>query len=112
MTALKDISTALHIIGAELASGSLKEYSTAKANFFYSKAGEDVEEWLAKINWIIETNNVTLGRRVVIVAAYLRNTAADWYEADKANITQYADRNVMSFIKQIKVKFTSDVQKD
>jgi len=55
---------------------------------------------------------VTLGRRVVIVAAYLRNTAADWYEADKANITQYADRNVMSFIKQIKVKFTSDVQKD
>jgi len=50
VTALKDISTALHIIGAELASGSLKEYSTAKANFFYSKAGEDVEEWLAKIN--------------------------------------------------------------
>ncbi len=43
-TTLKDIGTAFHTIGAELAPGSLREYSTAKANYFYGKAREDVEE--------------------------------------------------------------------
>ena len=36
--ALKDIGTALHIIGAGPASGSPREYSMAKANYFYGKA--------------------------------------------------------------------------
>ena len=49
-TALKDIGTALHIIGMGPASGLPREYSIAKANYFYGKAGEDVEEWLAEIN--------------------------------------------------------------
>ncbi len=42
--ALKDIGTALHTIGAGPASGPAREYSTAKANYYYGKAGEDVEE--------------------------------------------------------------------
>ncbi len=42
--ALKDIGTALHIIGVGPASGPAREYSTAKANYFYGKAGEDIEE--------------------------------------------------------------------
>ncbi len=74
---LKDIGTAFHTIGTELASGLPREYSTAKANFFYDKAGEDVKEWLAKIDQMIETNNVALGRRVAVVATYLRDAAAD-----------------------------------
>ena len=47
---LKNIGTALHIIGAGLALGLPKEYSTAKANYFYGKAEEDVEKWLVKID--------------------------------------------------------------
>ncbi len=43
-TALKDIGTALHIIGAGLALGPAKEYSTAKVNYYYDKAGKDVKE--------------------------------------------------------------------
>ena len=42
--ALKDIGTALHTIGVRSASGLPREYSIAKANYFYGKAGEDVEE--------------------------------------------------------------------
>ncbi len=42
--ALKDIGTALHTIGAGPALGPAREYSTAKANYYYGKAGEDVEE--------------------------------------------------------------------
>ena len=50
---------------------------TAKANYFYGKAGEDVEEWLVKINHMIEANNVADGRRVAVVAAYLRDTVTE-----------------------------------
>ncbi len=42
--ALKDIGTALHTISAGLALGSAREYSTVKANYYYGKAGENVEE--------------------------------------------------------------------
>ncbi len=75
--ALKDISTALHTIGAGPALGPAREYSTAKANYYYGKAGEDVEEWLAEIDRMIEANNVADGRRVAVVAAYLRDAAAE-----------------------------------
>ena len=42
--ALKDIGTALHMIGVGPAPRLSKEYSTMKANYFYGKAGEDMEE--------------------------------------------------------------------
>jgi len=48
---------------------------------------------------MIEANNVADGRRVVVAAAYLRDTAAEWYETDKANITRYTDNNARSFIR-------------
>jgi len=48
--ALKDIGIILHTIGAGPAPGPAREYSTAKANYYYGKVGEDVEEWLAEID--------------------------------------------------------------
>src|SRR6266498_519471 len=42
--ALKDIGTALHTIGAGPGPAPPREYSTAKANYYYGKAGEDIEE--------------------------------------------------------------------
>ena len=83
---LKDIGTALHTIGAGPAPEPAREYSIAKANYYYSKAGEDVEEWLAEIDQMIEANNVADGRRVAVAAAHLRDVAAEWYETDKVNI--------------------------
>ncbi len=105
---LKDIGTAFHTIGAGPASGPPREYSTAKANYFYDKAGEDVKEWLAEIDWMIEANNVANGKRVVVAAAHLRDIAADWYKADKGNINWYTDNNARIFIRRIKARFTSD----
>src|SRR6266542_6549856 len=104
--ALKDIGTALHTIGAGPAPGPAREYSTAKANYYYDKAGEDVKEWLVEIDRIIEANNVTDGRRVAVAVAHLRDAAAKWYETDKANITRYTNNNVKSFIKRIRAQFT------
>ncbi len=74
---LKDIGIALHIIDIGPVSGLFKKYSTIKANYFYSKAGEDVEEWLVEIDQIIEANNVTTGKRVAVAATHLRDTVAD-----------------------------------
>ena len=110
--ALKDIGIVLHTIGAGLASEPAREYSTAKANYYYGKAGEDVEEWFAEINQMIEANNVADGRRVAVAAAYLRDAVAEWYKTDKVNITRYTDNNPRSFIRRIRAQFTSDAQKD
>src|SRR6266540_172358 len=110
--ALKDIGTALHTIGAGPVPGPVREYSTAKANYYYGKAGEDIEEWLAEIDQMIEANNVADGRRVAVAAAFLRDAAAEWYETDKVNITRYTDNNAGSFIRRIRARFTSDAQKD
>ena len=65
-TTLKNIGTALYTISMGLASGLSREYSTAKANYYYDKAGKDVEEWLAEIDQIIEANNVADERRVAV----------------------------------------------
>src|SRR6266540_3182946 len=61
---------------------------------------------------MIEANNVADGRKVAVAAAHLRDAAAEWYEADKANINWYTDNNAGSFIRRIRARFTSDAQKD
>src|SRR6266542_490785 len=86
--ALKDIGTALHTIGAGPGLAPAREYSTAKANYYYGNAGEDIEEWLAELDRMIEANNVADGRKVAVAAAHLRDAAAEWYETDKANINR------------------------
>jgi len=55
-----------------------------------------------KIDQMIEVNNMTDGRRVIVAAAYLRDVTANWYEADKGNINQYTNNNTGSFIRRIK----------
>ncbi len=110
--ALKDIGTALHTIGAGPGPAPAREYSTAKANYYYGKAGEDIEEWLAELDRMIEANNIADGRKVAVAAAHLRDAAAEWYETDKANINRYTDNNAGSFIRRIRARFTSDAQKD
>ena len=74
---LKDIGTALHTIGVGLVPGLPREYNTAKANYFYSKTEKDVKEQLAEINRMIEANNITNGRKVVVAATYLRDVTAE-----------------------------------
>ncbi len=46
----KDIGNVLNVLDVGLALGSQQEYSTAKSNYFYGKAGKDVEKQLAKID--------------------------------------------------------------
>ncbi len=48
--ALKDIGNVLNVLGTGPALKLQREYSIAKFNYFYGKAGEDLEEWLAEID--------------------------------------------------------------
>jgi len=73
--AFKDIGNAFNVLGIGSALEPYREYSTVKSNYFYNKAGEDVEKWLAKIDRILEVNNVINGRKVIVAAAHLRDTA-------------------------------------
>src|SRR6266540_4272424 len=100
--ALKDIGNTLHTIGAGPGPVLAREYSTAKANYYYGKAGEDIEEWLAELDRMIEANNIADGRKVAVAAAHLRDAAAEWYETDKVNINRYTDNNARSFIRRIR----------
>src|SRR6266498_5393444 len=95
---LKDIGNVLNVLGIGSAPGLQREYSTAKSNYFYSKAGKDVKEWLTEIDRILKTNNMTNERKVAVVAAHLRDVTADWFKVDKTNINQYIDNNARSFI--------------
>ncbi len=61
---------------------------------------------------MIEANNVVDRKRVAVAAVHLKDTAAEWYETDKANITRYPDNNARSFIRRIRVRFILDAQKD
>ena len=116
---LKNIGNVLNVLSAGSASELQWKYSIAKSNYFYGKAGEDVKEWLIEIDRMLEANNVTDGRKVVVkrefmlevmvAAIHLKDVVADWFEADKGNINQYVDNNAESFIRWIKVRFTSDI---
>ena len=100
--AFKDIGNAFNMLGAGPALEPQREYSMVKSNYFYDKAGEDVEEWLVKIDCMLEANNVANRRKITVVVAHLRDAAADWFEADKVNINQYTNNNARSFIRWIK----------
>jgi len=65
------------MISVRLASELSRKYSIAKANYFYGKTKEDVKEWLAEIDQMIEANNVTVGKRVAVATAHLRNAVTD-----------------------------------
>ncbi len=74
------------MIRVRLISGLFRNYSIAKANYYYSKVEENIKKWLAKIIQIIKANNITVERRMTVTIAYLRDIAINWYKVDKANI--------------------------
>ena len=57
--------------------------SIAKVEYFHGKDDEDPVEWLAIFDKAAATNNWTTERRKKeIAAAYLRDAAADWFDAN------------------------------
>ena len=60
-----------------------------KVREFYGRDEENPVEWIEEFNRIADANNWKNDRKLLIAAAYLRETAAEWYEDDKENILQW-----------------------
>jgi len=62
---------------------------------------------------VAEVNNWRDARVHMIVAAYLRGAAADYYEEERANINGWAGGNVANNLKDLLIiRFASDSTKD
>jgi len=64
---------------------------------YHGRDDEDPHTWLETFNQGFITNGWPEGqnqaRKINIVAGFLRDAAADWYQQDKTNITRYHDNN-------------------
>src|SRR6266498_141925 len=63
-----------------------KEGTYAKLSEYHGKSGEDVMVWCEEVDRVAMANNWRDARIHIIVAAYLRGAAADYYEEKKLNI--------------------------
>ena len=58
----------------------------AKLSEYHGKSGEDVIAWCEEVERVAIANNWKDARIHMIVAAYLREVTADYYEEERANI--------------------------
>jgi len=57
-----------------------------KLSEYYGKSGEDVMVWCKEVERVATANNWRMARIYMIVAAYLREATADYYEEERANV--------------------------
>ncbi len=58
----------------------------AKLSEYHGKSEEDVMAWYEEVERVATANNWRDARIHIIVAAYLRGAAADYYEEERVNI--------------------------
>ena len=69
--------------------------------------------WAEEVERVATTNNWRAARIHMIVAAYLKGAAADYYEEESANINQWVGENTANNLKDLLINwFTSDSAKD
>ncbi len=90
-----------------------REGMYAKLSEYHGKSEEDVIAWCEEVERVVTANNWRDARIHTIVAAYLRGTAADYYEEERVNINGWAGGNTANNLKDLLiVRFTSDSAKD
>ena len=80
-----------------------KKGSHARLSEYYGKSGKDVIEWTKKVRRVAIANNWRAAQIHMIIAAYLREVAADYYEEESVNITGWAGRNAANNLKDLLV---------
>ena len=63
-----------------------REGTYAKLSEYHGKSEEDVMAWCEEVDRVATANNWKDARIHIIIAAYLRGAAADYYEEEKLNI--------------------------
>ena len=90
-----------------------KEGTYARLSEYHGKSGEDVMAWCEEVERVVSANNWRDARVHTIVAAYLREAAADYYEEQRVNINGWAGGNAANNLKDLLIeRFASDSTKD
>ena len=76
-----------------------KEGIHARLSEYHGKSKEDVIAQCKEIERVAEANNWRVALIHTIIAAYLREAAADYYEEKHVNINAWADGNVANNLK-------------
>ncbi len=63
-----------------------KEGTYAKLSEYHGKGGEDVIAWYEEVERVAEANNWRAAWIHMIVTAYLKEAATDYYKEERANI--------------------------
>ena len=69
------------------------ELNLVKINPYHGRDDEDPVEWLESFEQAAAANQWPDNRKIEIAAGYLKDAAADWYRADRANINQWNQFN-------------------
>ena len=64
-----------------------KETNIIKVDFFSETVDKDPNEWIEKFEWAKDANNWQNNRLRFIARELMKGKVADWYQADKGNIT-------------------------
>src|SRR6266508_4084299 len=85
----------------------------AKLSEYHDKSGEDVMAWCEEIERVATANNWRATQVHIIIAAYLKEVIADYYEEERANVNGWAGGNAANNLKDLLiVRFASDSAKD
>ena len=80
-----------------------REGTLAKLSEYHGKSGEDVMAWCEEVDRVATANNWRDARIYTIVAAYLREAAADYYEEEKVNINGWVEGNAANNLRDLLV---------
>src|SRR6266498_3148406 len=78
-----------------------REGTYAKLSEYHGRSGEDVMTWCEEVDRVAMANNWKDAQIHTIIAAYLREAAADYYEEKKININSWSGGNITNNLKDL-----------
>ncbi len=82
---------------------NVRESMYTKLSKYHSKSREDVITWCEEVERIATANNWRAARIHMIIAAYLKEATADYYEKESVNINGWVGGNVTNNLKDLLV---------
>ena len=80
---------------------NVREGTYAKLSEYYGKSEEDVIVWCEEVKRVAMINNWRAARIYTIIAAYLKEAAADYYKEESINITRWVGGNADNNLKDL-----------
>ena len=83
---------------------NVREGTYAKLSEYHGKSGEDVMAWCEEVDRVAMANNWRDARVHIIVAAYLRGAAMNYYEEQRVNINGWTGGNAANNLRDLLIE--------